>query len=123
MPTNQPRSIAKNLQEAKEFQLQDALEISNLKNKVSDIEKYMRGMSSELSDIKDNTNLILSYIQNDPKTNKKGLYEQTQDNITRIEGLEDYKKSIVSKVGLLVSIGGSLAGLVTTALINYIANK
>ena len=120
---NRPRQIAKTLEEAAQFQLHDSLLISSLQNEVNDIKEYMGDFAQELSEIKTDTAKILSYLQDDDKTNHKGLVHVTADNSERIDNLERFKTVFVGKVSTITAIGGGLAGLISTAIINYISKS
>ena len=74
---------------------------------------------SNHEEIKSKLDRILSYIEDDPKTGRKGIFRQVQENSEDIEknkddisgvksGIETDKKVLTGKVTVLGFIGGAV---------------
>lgn len=84
------------LKELSKNQFEMSIIVSNLKKEVSDL----RGESTR----------ILSYLDNDPKTGKKGMYERLNDSEKDISDLKGYKKFLIGIGAVILAIGGGFWG-------------
>lgn len=63
--------------------------------------------------IHDKLNRILSYIENDEKTGRKGLFTECAEMRRDLDGLLEREKIYMAKVGIIGSIFGAIgAGIV-----------
>jgi len=78
----------------------DAKDLNDFKNQVKDMSKKI--------------DCILSYLENDPKTGREGLYTRqckSERRIARLEGNKKFLYGIVSAISFLISSGITLLAL------------
>lgn len=113
------RKIAKTLEEAAQFQFEDAISISILKNKALESDKEHVYIKEELSNMKGDIREILSILQNNVATGKKGVAAIQIGHEERIGTLEDYTKDMNTKFGIIAVI----AGLISTFFMQLFVTK
>lgn len=67
--------------------------------------------SKKIDALSENVHTILGYIESDPKTKRKGLFEQVSINTEDISDMKTDKKVLWGKVGVATFILGTLGGI------------
>lgn len=90
------------IKEIAEKQMQQALQISDLSNKLDNAE---RGIQR-----------ILFILENDHGTGQEGLVAQVKEVRTMVEKHEMFKKNIEGKISMLAIFGGFVSGFVINVI-------
>lgn len=69
-------------------------------------------MMNAMEDQRNDTKKILSYLENDPTTGRKGLFAVQQDHELRLEKIEDERESEKTKQKIYVGIATFIGGLI-----------
>ena len=70
-------------------------------------------IDDRLDTIDKGQNRILSFIETDEKTGRKGMYVQVSENTQDIEEIKTDKKVMLGKVAVATLILGTLGGILT----------
>jgi len=68
--------------------------------------KDLNDFKNQVKDMSEKIDRILSYLENDPKTGREGLYTRqckSERRIARLEGNKKFLYGIVSGISLLIS--------------------
>lgn len=90
-------------------QLEQALKISVLENKLSDLQKNVEVLKSGVS-------RILQYMENDPNTGQQGFVARLNDVEHRVDGHDHFKNNFEGKVWGLGAAGGLLSAFIMFVL-------
>lgn len=74
----------------------------------ANISILMNGMEDQRAD----TKKILSYLENDPMTGRKGLFAVQQDHESRLDAIEDARENEKTKQKVWITVATVVGGLI-----------